>query len=68
MPPATRCHRTTPSEDPAEDKERTVEYDPEVYIINGVLRTMIAAAAQAPGVIMKACDEDEEEDDDDENE
>jgi len=52
-----------PSEDPAEDKERADEYDPEVYIINGVLHTMIAAAAQAPGVIMVACDEDEEEDD-----
>jgi hypothetical protein len=40
-----------PSEGPAEDKERTDEHDPEVYIINGVLHTMIAAAAQAPGVI-----------------
>ena len=50
-----------PSEDPAEDKERTDEYDPEVYIINDVLHTMISAAAQAPGVIIEACDEDEDE-------
>jgi hypothetical protein len=44
-----------PSEDPAEDKERTGECDPGVYI-SGVLRTMITAAARAPGVIMEACD------------
>jgi hypothetical protein len=29
---------------------------------------MIAAAAQAPGVIMEACDEDEEEEDGEEDE
>jgi hypothetical protein len=29
---------------------------------------VIAAAAQAPGVIMEACDEDEEENDDEEGE
>ena len=29
---------------------------------------MIAAAAQAPGVIMEACGEDEEEEDDEEDE
>ena len=57
-----------PSEDPAEDKERTDECDPEVYITNGVLRTMIAAAAQASGVIMEACGEDEEEEGDEEDE
>ena len=45
-----------PSEDPAEDKEHTDEYDPEVYIINGVLQSKIVAAAPAPGVIMEACD------------
>jgi len=51
-----------PSEDPAEDKERTDEYDQEMYIINGLLHTIIAAAVQAPDVIVVACDEDEEED------
>ena len=51
-----------PFEDPAEDKKRTEENDPEVYVINGVLHTLlIAAAAQAPGVIMEAFDEDDEE-------
>jgi hypothetical protein len=40
-----------PSEDPAEDKERTGEHGPEVHIINGVLQTMIAAAAQAPSAL-----------------
>jgi len=56
-----------PFEDPAEDKKRTEENDPEVYVINGVLHTLlIAASAQAPGVIMEACDEDEEEKEDDE--
>ena len=57
-----------PSVDPVEDKERTGEYDPEVHAINGVLRTVIAAAAQAPYVIMEACDEDKEEEDDEEDE
>jgi len=33
-----------------------------------VLHTTIAAAAQAPGVIMEAFDEDEEEEDDEEDE
>jgi len=57
-----------PSEDPAEDKECTGEYDPEVYNTNCVLHTMTAAAAQAPGVIMEACDEDEEKEDGEEDE
>jgi len=57
-----------PSEDPAEDKERTDEYVPEVYIINGVLHTITAAAAQARGVIMEACDEDDDKKDDEEGE
>jgi len=57
-----------PSEDPAEDKEHTDEHDPEVYIINGVLRSMIAAATQAPGVIIEACDEDDKKEDDEEDE
>ena len=39
-----------------------------MYIITGVLRTVIAAAAQAPGVIMEACDEDKGEEDDEEDE
>ena len=30
-----------------------------MYVINGVLHAMIAPAAQAPGVIMEACDEEE---------
>ena len=50
-----------PSEDPAEDIERSDEYDPEVYIINGTFRGMITAADQAPGVVMEARDEEEEE-------
>ena len=52
-----------PSKDPAEDKGRSDEYDPEVYIISSVLHTITAAAAQAPGSIMEECEEDEEEDD-----
>ena len=52
-----------PSEDPAENKGRSDEYDPEVYIISSVLHTITAAAAQAPGSIMEECEEDEEEDD-----
>ena len=45
-----------PSETFAENKERTDEYDPEVCMINGVLHTMIATGAQAPGVIMEEDD------------
>ena len=46
----------SPSEDPEEDNERTDEHDPEVHIINGVLHTTTAAAAQARGVIMEEDD------------
>ena len=69
------CHATCdempsdgPSEDPTEGKERTDEHGPEFCITNGVPRTITAAAARAPGVIMEACDEDEEEEDDEEDE
>ena len=65
---ATEIPSDDPSEDPAGDRERTDEYDPEVHIINGVLRTITATAAQAPSVIMEACDEDDEEEDDEEDE
>ena len=50
-----------PSEDPAEDKERPDEYDPEVYVINVELHHMIVEADQAAGIIMEAADEEEEE-------
>ena len=50
-----------PSEDPADDKERSVEYDPEVYLINVELHRMIGEADQAAGIIMEAADEEEEE-------
>ena len=67
-PPATRCHRATPPEDPAVDTERSDEYDPEVYIINGTLHDMITAADQAPGVVVEARDEEEEEEEEEEGE
>ena len=57
-----------PSEDPVEDTERSDEYDPEVYIINGTLHDMITAADQAPGVIVEARDEEEEEEEKEEGE
>ena len=56
MPPATRFHRAA-SEDPAGDKERSGEYEPEVYVINVELHRMIAEADQAAGIIMEAADE-----------
>ena len=55
-----------PSEDPVEDIERSDEYDPEVYIINGTLHDMITAADQAPGVVVEARDEEEEEEEEEE--
>ena len=55
-----------PSEDPVEDIERSDEYDPEVYIINGTVHGMITAADQAAGVVMEARDEEEEEEKDEE--
>ena len=51
---------SSPSEDPAGDKERSGEYDPEVYVINVELHRMIAEADQAAGIIMEAADEKEE--------
>ena len=57
-----------PSEDPVEDTERSDEYDPEVYIINGTLHDMITAADQAPGVVVEARDEEEEEEEKEEEE
>ena len=50
-----------PSEDPADDKGRSVEYDPEVYVINVELHRMIGEADQAADIIMEAADEEEEE-------
>ena len=50
-----------PSEDPAEDKERSDKYDPEVYVINVELHRMIVEADQAAGIIIEAADEEEEE-------
>ena len=50
-----------PSEDPAEDKKRSDEYDPEVYVINVELHRMIVEADQAAGIVMEAADEEEEE-------
>jgi len=50
-----------PSEDPAEDKERSSEYDPEEYVINVELHRIIVEADQTAGIIMEAADEEEEE-------
>ena len=50
---------SSPSEDPAGDKECSGEYDPEVYVINEELHRMIAEADQAAGIIMEAADEEE---------
>ena len=55
-----------PSEDPAGDIELTDEYEPERYVINESLHTMIAKALQAPGVVLVDEDSDDEEIDDDE--
>ena len=46
---------------PAEDKGRSDEYDPEVYVINVELHRMIVEADQAAGIIREAADEEEEE-------
>ena len=50
-----------PSEDPAEDKKRSDEHDPEVYVINVELHRMAVEADQAAGIITEAADEEEEE-------
>jgi len=48
-----------PSEDPVEDKERSDEQYPELYVINAELHRMIVEADQAAGIIMEAADEEE---------
>ena len=50
-----------PSEDPAEDKKRSDEHDPEVYVINVELHRMIVEVDQAACIIMEAAEEEEEE-------
>ena len=50
-----------PSEDPVEDKERSDEQYPELYVINAELHRMIVEVDQAACIIMEAAEEEEEE-------